>query len=211
MKAETTIFYDVDTQRDFLLPEGKFYIPGAEKIIPKLKSLTELAREQKVRIVCSVDCHPPSDPILKSNGGSYPDHCIAGTPGEKKIDETAPLNPLYLESKEYTPDEIQNVLDHKGEIVFRRQQFERLVHNDHVRTILRLLLQPFKDIVVYGVYAEACVDHMISEMVGVGPKLHIVSDAIVNVQGNIQELVSKWQNQGVELIAFEALKIKMYN
>jgi nicotinamidase-related amidase len=88
MKAETTIFCDVDTQRDFLLPGGKFHIAGAEKIIPKLKLLTELAREQKVQIVCSVDCHSRTDPMLKSNGGPYPDHCIAGTPGETKIDET---------------------------------------------------------------------------------------------------------------------------
>ncbi len=211
MKAETTIFYDIDTQRDFLLPGGKFYIAGAENIIPTLKSLTEFAREQKIRIVCSVDCHTPGDPMLKSNGGPYPDHCIAGTPGEKTIDETAPLNPLYLENKKYAREEIQKVLDHKGEIVFRRQQFDRLVHNAHVHAILRLLLQPFKDIVVYGAYTEACVDRMISEMVGVGPKLHVVSDAIANVQGDISGFASKWQDQGVELIAFEALKIKMYN
>jgi hypothetical protein len=65
--------------------------------------------------------------------------------------------------------------------------------------------------VVYGAYAEACVDHVISEMVGVGPKLHVVSDAIANVQGDISGFVSKWQNQGVESIALEALKIKMFN
>lgn len=211
MKSDTTIFYDIDTQRDFLLPDGKFHIAGAEKIIPKLKLLTDLAREQKIRIVCSVDCHQPNDPMLESNGGPYPDHCIASTPGEKKIDETAPLNPLYLENKRYTPAEIQQVHDHTGEIVFKRQQFDRLAHNAHVHAILRLLLQPFRDIVVYGAYAEACVDQLISEMVGVGPRVHVVSDAIANIQGDISGFASKWRDQGVELIDFEPLKIKMYN
>ena len=88
MKNDQTIFYDIDTQRDFISLDGKFHVAGAETIVPKLKALTDLAHEQKVRIVCSVDRHVPGDPMLKSWGGPYPDHCIAGTPGEQKIDET---------------------------------------------------------------------------------------------------------------------------
>ena len=122
MKSDQTIFYDIDTQRDFILPDGKFYIPGADKIVPVWKVVTDLARDQKVQIVCSVDCHVPGDPLLKSWGGPYPDHCMAGTPGQKKIDETEPLNPIMLENREYTTEEIQKVLDHHGEIVFRRDQ-----------------------------------------------------------------------------------------
>ena len=29
-----TIFWDVDTQVDFMLPTGKLYVPGAEQIVP---------------------------------------------------------------------------------------------------------------------------------------------------------------------------------
>jgi len=96
MKNDQTIFYDIDTQRDFILPDGKLHVAGGELIVPKLKALTDLAHDQKVRIVCSVDCHVPGDPMLKSWGGPYPDHCLAGTPGAEKIDETRPLNPIYL-------------------------------------------------------------------------------------------------------------------
>src|SRR5258708_808045 len=138
MKNDQTIFYDIDTQRDFIEPDGKFRVEGAESIVPKLKALTDLAHEQKVRIVCSVDCHVPGDPMLKSWGGPYPDHCLAGTPGAQKIDETAPLNPLYLKNKEYTPNEIEEVLDHQGEIVFQRQQCAAPAHKAHLPAILRL-------------------------------------------------------------------------
>src|SRR5260221_14547053 len=117
MKIDATVFYDVDTQRDFLRPDGRCYLPGAEKIVPVLASLTDLARETGVRVVCSIDHHTSDDPMLKSNGGRFSDHCIVGTPGEKKIDETAPLDPLYLETREYHPDEIQEILHHKGEII----------------------------------------------------------------------------------------------
>jgi nicotinamidase/pyrazinamidase len=211
MNADKTIFYDIDTQRDFILPDGKFHVAGAEAIVPKLKTLTSLAHEQQVRIVCSVDCHAPGDPMLKSWGGPYPDHCLAGTPGAQKIDETAPLNPLYLKNKEYTPNEIQQVLDHHGEIIFQRQQFEALANNAHLRAILRLVLRPYKDIVIYGVYVEICADREITALIGLGPKLHVVKDAVVCSGIEPKSFFEKWQQAGVELITLDELKIQMLN
>src|SRR5216683_2880354 len=195
MKNDQTIFYDIDTQRDFIEPDGKFHVAGAEAIVPKLKVLTDMAHEQKVRIVCSVDCHVPGDPMLKSWGGPYPDHCLAGTPGQQKIPESAPLNPLYLKNKEYAPNEIQQVLDHKGEIIFLRQQFESLANNAHLRAILRLVLRPYQDIVIYGVYLEVCADREITALVGIEPK----------------SFFEKWQQAGVELITFDELKLLILN
>lgn len=211
MKNDQTIFYDIDTQLDFIALDGKFHVAGAEMIVPKLKALTDLAREQKVRIVCSVDRHVPSDPMLKSWGGPYPDHCIAGTPGEQKIDETKPLNPIYLENKEYTPEEIQRVLDHPGEIIFQRQQFEALANNAHLRAILRLVLRPYKDIVIYGVYVEFCADREITALIGLGPKLHVVKDAVVCSGIERKSFFEKWQQAGVELITFDELKLLILN
>jgi nicotinamidase-related amidase len=211
MKADQTIFYDVNTQCDFILHDGKFHIEGAEKLVPVWKAITDLARDQKVQIVCSVDCHVPGDSQLKSWGGPYPDHCMAGTPGQRKIDETAPLNPLMLENREYTPDEIKQVLDHEGEIVFRRQQFEKLADSAHLSAILRLVLRPFKDIVMYGVYTESCVDREISALIGVGPKLHIITDAIAVIGAESPTFHEKLLHEGVELLTFEQLKLQMLN
>jgi nicotinamidase/pyrazinamidase len=211
MDISKTIFYDLDTQRDFLAPDGKCRVAGADAIVAKLKALTDLARDQKVRVVCAVDRHVAGDPMLKSSGGPYPDHCIEGTPGEKKINETMPANPLYLENKEYTSEEIQPVLDHIGEIVFQRQQFERLANNAHMRAVLRLVLQPFKDIVIYGVYTETCADREITALAGLGPKLHVVKDAIVFNGIDAASFFAKLQQAGVELISFDDLKLQMLN
>lgn len=211
MKADQTIFYDINTQRDFILHDGKFHIEGAENLVPKWKAITDLARDQKVKIVCSVDCHVPGDKQLKSWGGPYPDHCMAGTPGQQKIAETAPLNPIMLENREYTPDEIQKVLDHEGEIVFRRQQFEKLANNAHLSAILRLVLRPYQDIVMYGVYTEACVAREITALIGVGPKLHLITDAVAVVGGESPSFNAKLQQEGVELISFDDLKLRMLN
>jgi len=210
MNAETTLFYDVDTQRDFILPGGKLYIPGTETIIPKLKELTELARQQNIRIVCSVDRHFPGDIELKRNGGEWPDHCMDGTEGQKKIAETAPLNPLHIENNfVLSPEQVQAAMAHKGELVFEKQHFDILVGNRHAHSVLRLLLEHYKDIVVYGVFTEVCVDHAINLLAGLGPKVTVVSDAIAYIGRDADAVRARWQQMGIELIKLDDLKTRL--
>jgi uncharacterized protein YabN with tetrapyrrole methylase and pyrophosphatase domain len=39
------LLWDVDTQVDFMLPEGKLYVPGAEETAPAMARLVAAARE----------------------------------------------------------------------------------------------------------------------------------------------------------------------
>ena len=210
MKADQTIFYDINTQRDFILHDGKFHIEGAENLVPKWKAITDLARDQKVQIVCSVDCHVPGDPQLKSWGGPYPDHCMAGTPGQLKIDETKPLNPLMLENRDYTSNETKQSSTTTAKSSFD-EQFEKLADNAHLSAILRLVLRPYQDIVMYGVYTESCVAREIAALIGVGPKLHIITDAVAMVGIESPTFHEKLQQEGVEMITFDELKLRMLN
>ena len=56
------ILWDVDTQVDFMLPDGKLYVPEAEATIPAMKRLVEAAREAGVVHVASADDHELTDP-----------------------------------------------------------------------------------------------------------------------------------------------------
>ena len=51
------LFWDVDTQVDFMHANGKLYVPDAEAIIPNLKRLTDYAHAHGIRIVASADDH----------------------------------------------------------------------------------------------------------------------------------------------------------
>jgi len=68
----------------FHAPGGKLYVPGAEKLIPNLKRLTDAAREGRVFIIGDACTHTPDDPEFKR----FPRHCVRGTPGAEIIPET---------------------------------------------------------------------------------------------------------------------------
>src|SRR3989344_4924987 len=89
-----TIFWDVDTQNDFMHKDGALYVPDAELIIPNLAALTEIARKNNIPVLGSVDRHFGTEEYkaregeLARWGGSFPDHCMNNSKGQLKIDET---------------------------------------------------------------------------------------------------------------------------
>jgi nicotinamidase/pyrazinamidase len=70
------VFFDVDTQIDFLFPAGSLYVPGAERLIPALAALN-----RKAPVLISTMCeHAENDPEFMV----FPPHCVAGTVGQLK-------------------------------------------------------------------------------------------------------------------------------
>ena len=49
------VFVDVDTQADFLLPGGRLYVPGAEKLLPTLARLRDFAEQHNIPVLTSTD------------------------------------------------------------------------------------------------------------------------------------------------------------
>ena len=90
--SEPLVFFDIDTQVDFMLPHGKLYVPGAERIIPNLVRLISFARAQGIPVISSADAHAPDDPEF----AIWPPHCVAGTPGQRRIPETQFANPVVV-------------------------------------------------------------------------------------------------------------------
>lgn len=83
MPTRKIIFWEVDTQADFMLPGGKLYVPGAEKTIPNLKRLVDAARQGRVLLVSDACRHTPDDPEFTT----FPPHCVSGTPGAQIVPE----------------------------------------------------------------------------------------------------------------------------
>jgi nicotinamidase/pyrazinamidase len=71
----------VDVQHDFADPSGSLYVRGAEESIPVINAEIAHAREAGATIVYTQDWHPESTPHFARDGGTWPVHCVGGTPG----------------------------------------------------------------------------------------------------------------------------------
>jgi nicotinamidase/pyrazinamidase len=200
MNPATTLFYDVDTQRDFLLPGGKLYVPGGERILPQLRELTQAARQKGVAIAGSVCRHFLTDAELQRNGGLYPDHCLTGTDGQKKVEETAPQRPVWIENRDYSEEDCKTLLRQGGEVYIEKQDVDVLVGNRNAARVFAAILQGKDDVVVYGVVTEICVDLALAALKDRPVRLHVPVDAIVALsEERGKEMLEKWRGWGVRL------------
>src|SRR5919108_6382252 len=93
------ILWDVDTQVDFMLPEGKLYVPGAEQTAPAMGRLVAAARKAGLAHVASADDHELTDPEISTEpdfSSTYPPHCLRGTRGARKVPETEQDDPVPI-------------------------------------------------------------------------------------------------------------------
>jgi len=162
------IFWDVDTQADFMVPEGKLYIPGAETIIPTLAELTSWAARHQVLVVADVDAHQPDDREFSQ----WPPHCLAGSPGQKKIPETT-LSPQFV-----IPNRPQAELpepERYPQIVIEKQTID-VFTNPSIEAFLAHLGKP--GVVLYGVVTEICVAATTRGLLDRGYHVTVIENAI---------------------------------
>jgi nicotinamidase/pyrazinamidase len=68
----------VDYQNDFN-PGGALAVTGGDEIADRINALA--ADERFALVVATRDWHPPDHASFEARGGTWPVHCVAGTPG----------------------------------------------------------------------------------------------------------------------------------
>jgi nicotinamidase/pyrazinamidase len=187
------ILWDVDTQVDFMLHDGKLAVPGAEETIPAMQRLVAAVRDAGVVHVASADDHELTDTEISEEPDfqtTYPPHCLRGTRGARKIPETEQVDPVpitleplpeqYLRGREF-------LLLKKSFDVFTNPNTDRLLE----------YLDP-DEIVVFGVATDVCDDAAIRAFVARGRKVAFVEDAARGLdEGRTASCLAAWRDAGV--------------
>lgn len=203
MNTAEILFWNVDTQFDFVDPNGKLYVPGAELLKPVWAKIKALAYAKNIRVVNTADFHYSNSAELSASPdfiATFPEHCMANTPGAEYVAETHPENAVVFDwDKQYRTFEA--VLSSRN-IVIRKDAFDVFVGNSHTETILKTIAP--KIVVVYGVTTNVCVKAAVDGLVSRVEKVYVVEDAIKELP-NIPLPFENWKALGVEMIRFDDL------
>ena len=170
MVSRDFIFWEVDTQADFMLPGGKLYVPGAEKLLPNIRRLTDAARQGKAFLVSHGCFHTPNDPEF----ATFPPHCMKGTAGAELVPEalTEKIARVPNDDSAKLPDD----LSHYQQVLLEKQTLD-VFESRHADALVEKLGNR-AEFVVFGVVTEYCVGLAAKGLLERGRRVALVEDAI---------------------------------
>lgn len=192
MVSRDFIFWEVDVQRDFVLPGGKLYVPGAEKLLPNINRLTDAARQGKVFLVSHGDFHTPNDPEFKI----FPPHCVKGSAGSELVPEaiTEKVARVPNDPETKLPDDLspyqQILLEKQTLSIFQSRHADALVQK----------LGNHAEFVVFGVVTEYCVSFAVKGLLERRRRVAVVQDAIETLKPEEgAKSIAEFQRMGARL------------
>jgi nicotinamidase/pyrazinamidase len=193
MVSPNLVFWEVDTQADFMLPGGKLYVPGAERLLPNIRRLTDAARQGRVFLVSHGCYHTKDDPEFKT----FPPHCVKGTAGSAYVPEaltervvTVPNEPSASLPRNLAPYQ---------QIHLEKQTLD-IFESRHAAELVKRLGDD-TEFVVFGVVTEYCVRFAAKGLLDRGRRVSVVQDAIETLKTEDgQRAVAELQALGAKFI-----------
>ena len=185
------ILLDIDTQKDFLLINGKACVKNHRRVLANIRRIMAWARTNGVCIISTAEVY------ANHNGESLPDYCLDGTEGQRKIHYTLVNNRISFTADGNTdlPKDIfkkyNQVILHKRCVdPFDEPRIDRLL--SEIRT---------NEFVIVGTSLEGAVKSTALGLLQRGKKVTIVIDAIGS--HNIAEAklaIRKMETKGAKII-----------
>jgi nicotinamidase/pyrazinamidase len=198
MQSRDYIFWEVDVQADFMLPGGKLYVPGAEKLLSNIRKLTDAARRGEVFLVSHGCFHPPNDPEFKQ----FPPHCLKGTPGAELVPEALAKNFVRMknDANASLPENLfkyqQIILEKETLDVFESRHADELVER----------LGNAAEFVVFGVVTEYCVSLAVKGLLKRKRRVAVVRDAIETLAPEVgNKTLAELQSLGAKLVTTDEI------
>jgi nicotinamidase/pyrazinamidase len=208
------LFWDVDTQKDFLVPGGRLYVAGAEKIIPNLGRLAAWAAHNSIRVVSSACAHKSGDPELQV----YGPHCMSGSPGQQKVPETLLPNRFVVPNRPVQLPDLKSF----QQVIIEKQAFDVFSNPNTEQVVQQFgkgfhpnpptpgrLATPGLRIVMYGVTTDICVARAAYSLLERCHKVELVTDAIAALdQQEAAAFLEDFVARGGKLVKMEEIVSK---
>ena len=189
-----TVFFDIDTQNDFMLPAGALYVPGAEHILPVVARLNRYAAAHSIPLISDMDAHAENDPEFHV----WPPHCVAGTIGQQKPAET------LLEKRVVVADTPGEYFIEGAQQILLEKRTLDCFSNPHLPRLLDELAA--ERYVVYGVVTEYCVKHAALGLLKTGRQVDLVTDAVKSLKDEeAARFLAQFQSAGGKLITSDEI------
>ena len=190
MLSRHVIFWEVDTQADFMLPGGKLYVPGAERLLPNIRKLTDAARQGRVFLVSHGCYHTNNDPEFKI----FPPHCVKGTPGSAYVPEALTDKVITIPNEPAAA--LPRDLSHYQQILLEKQTLD-IFESRHADELVKRLPKD-AEFLVFGVVTEYCVRLAAKGLIERVRRVSVIEDAIETLKAE------DGQRTGTELQALGA-------
>ena len=165
LKAKDALIV-VDVQVDFL-PGGSLAVPNGEQVIPPLNSYIKRFSQQGLPVFFTRDWHCSQHCSFRENGGQWPPHCKADTPGAQFAPNLLlPQNNRYILSKGAK----QEADAYSG---FQETPLLELLHEQGIQRVF-----------IGGIATEYCVRATVIDAINSGFASILLADAIQGVGAN---------------------------
>jgi nicotinamidase/pyrazinamidase len=193
------VLWDVDTQADFVHANGKLAVPDAERAVPAMARLVAAARAAGIPHVASADDHELTDAEISTEpdlATTYPPHCLRGTRGSEKIDETAQADPVPLALTEVPEAWLRG-----REFLLLKKSFD-VFTNPNVDRLLRLL-DP-AEVILFGVATDVCDDAAVRGLLDRGRTVTFVEEASRGLdEARTLACTAAWRESGVRFASVD--------
>ncbi len=202
MQSRDYIFWEVDVQADFMLPGGKLYVPGAERLLPNIRKLTDAARRGDVFLVSHGCFHPANDPEFKQ----FPPHCLKGTAGAEFVPEALAEN--YVRVENDTKASLPEDLSQYQQIILEKQTLD-IFESRHGDELVERLGNA-AEFVVFGVVTEYCVSLAVKGLLKRKRRVAVVGNAIETLAPEVgDKALAELQSLGGRLVTTDEILAKL--
>ncbi len=196
------IFWDEDTQFDFMRPAGRLYVPGAENIIDQISQVRKFALENGFSIIASTDWHSTDNQEISDNPDfkeTFPPHCMADEPGSERVGYLGELPIKYIPNDKMDANALGKLINKEQFHIVIRKQNTDVFSNPNTATLVELIAP--KTVVVFGVALDVCVDQALRGLCKFpNIKLCLLRDATKGLEIKpADELFDEFQQMGIEI------------